>query len=126
MLSGVARCGSMGFEKMAAVQTRVAFGDICTAFVETLSENKPVTANRFFGFTKGAVCYHILPRDRFTCGREPLPGLHFAFFNQSIIPDVKLLRGPLYIISGEGLVPLSPGDYQIFGCRRLLARHWLP
>jgi hypothetical protein len=119
------RINGPDFEQMAAVQTRVAFGDLY-GFVETLSENEPVTANRFFGFTKGAVCYQILPRDRFTFGREPLPGLHFSFVNQSVIPDVKFLRCALYFIWGEGLVPLSPADYQIFGCRRLLAHDCLP
>ena len=54
---------------------------------------------------------HILPRDRFTFGYEPLSGLHFSFVNQSVIPDVKFLRCALYFIWGEGLVPLSPADY---------------
>src|SRR5437879_1970131 len=90
------------FAQKAAVQTWVAFGDLY-GFVETLSENEPVAANRFFGFTKGAVCYHILPRDRFTFRREPLPGLHFSLVNQSIVPDVKSLHCALYFNSGEGL-----------------------
>ena len=110
---------------MTEVQIRVAFGDLC-GFVETLSENELVAANHFFGFTKGAVCYLILPRDRFTFGREPLPGLHFSFVNQSIIPDVKSLNCALYFIFGEGRVPLSPADYKIFSCRRLLAHDCLP
>src|SRR2546423_6785198 len=113
------------FAHKAAVQTWVAFGDLY-GFVETLRENEPVSTNRFFGFTKGAVCYYILPRDRFTFGREPLSGLHFPFANQSIIPDVEFLHCGMYLIFGESLIPLSPADYQIFGCRRLLAHDCLP
>ena len=119
------RINGPDFEQKAAVQTRVAFGDLY-GFVETLSENEPVAANRFFGFTERAVCYHIGPADRFTFIREPLPPLHFSFVNQSIIPDVELVDCVLDFIPREGFVPLSPGNYQVFGYRMLLAHHCLP
>jgi hypothetical protein len=67
------------FEQKAAVQTRVAFGDLY-GFVETLSENEPVAANRFFGFTKGPSVTTlgrptVLPSYVSRCPRFILPSL---------------------------------------------------
>jgi hypothetical protein len=112
------------FDEQAAVQTGVAFGDL-GGFVEVVSENEPVAADYFLGFAKRAVSYHILPHDRFTFIREPLPALHFSLINQSFKPGVELVDCVLYFIPREGSVPLSPGNYQVFGWRRSFAHDGL-
>src|ERR1700736_6372773 len=112
------------FEEQAAVQTGVAFGGL-RGFIEVVSENEPVAPYHFLGFAKRAVCYHILPHDRFTFVREPLPALHFSLINQSIKPGVELVDCVLYFIPREGSVPMSPGNYQIFGWRWLFAHDGL-
>jgi hypothetical protein len=110
------------FEQKATVQTRVALSDLY-GLVETLRENEPVAANRFFGFTEWPVCDHLGPPDRFAAIGEPLSWLHFSFVSQSIIPEVKLVDGVLDFIPREGFVPLPPANYQVFRCRRWLADH---
>ena len=112
------------FEEHAAVQTRVAAGDL-RGFVEIVSENEPVAADHFLGFTKRAVCYHILSHDRFTFIRESLTAPHFSLMNQLIKPGVEFADGVLYFLSREGFVPVSPGNYQVFGWSRSFAHNVL-
>ena len=105
------------FEEQATVQAGVAFGYL-RGFVEVVSENEPIAADHFLGFAKRAVCYHFLPHDRFTFICEPLPAFHFSLTNQSIKPGIELVDCLLYFIPREGSVPVSPGNYQVFGWRR--------
>jgi hypothetical protein len=102
------------FEQQAAFQAGVTLGDL-RRFVEVVGENEPKAADHFFGFAERAVCYHIMPRDRFTFVREPLPPLHFSLADQSIKPGVEFVNYILYFLPRKGFVPLSAGNYQVFG-----------
>jgi hypothetical protein len=102
------------FQEQAAIQTRVACGDL-RSFVEVVCENEPVPANHLLGFAKRAVCHRFLPRDRLASISEPLPSLHRSLVNQTIEPVIEPVDCILYFISPKGIVPLSAGNYQVFG-----------
>jgi hypothetical protein len=78
------------FHEQSVLQTRVTFGDL-RRLIKIMGENEPVPANHFFRFTERAVGYRVLPPDRFTFIREPLPTFHFSLGNQLFKPGVELI-----------------------------------
>ena len=112
--SGTLRVDGPDFEEQAAIETRVAFGNL-RGFLEIVGENEPVAANHFLGFAKRAVCDHFFPRDRFSFTGEPLSAFHLSLINQSIKPDIESVDRALYFIPRKVFVPLSTGNYQVFG-----------
>jgi hypothetical protein len=112
------------FDEQAIVQTGIAFGDL-HCFLEIVSKDGPVTADRFFGFTERAVGYRTLSPDCFAFVGEPLPGFHFALVNQFINPGIESVEHVLFFLPREGAIPLSAANYQELGGRVLLAHDGL-
>ena len=102
------------FEEQAAIETRIAFGNL-RGLVEIVGENEPVAANHFFGFAKRAVGDHFFPTNRSSFTGKPLPAFHLSLINQSIKPDIESVDRVLYFVPRKVLVPLSAGNYEVFG-----------
>jgi two-component system, OmpR family, response regulator len=126
LLGGVVLAGIVGcckfrvdwpdFEEQAAIQTGVACGNL-RGFVKVFGEDEPVASDHFLGFAKRTVSYHVLSRNRFAFILEPLPASHFSLINQLIKPGVELVNCALYFIPRQGAIPLTTGNYQVFGRR---------
>ena len=97
--------------------TRIALRNLCR-FLQAARKDEPIPADHLLRLAERPIGDHIVARHRLSPIRKPLPRPHLTFLHHSIEPDVEIIDRGLNVFLGRVGVPLSAGDYEIFGGRR--------